>query len=180
MMKIFLKKIRVLLANRSFSSKRNYLIKRGCKIGKGTRLICSVESIGTEPYLVTIGENCLFSSEIMLCTHDGGVKVLNTLGYFPQRHDKIGCVKIGNNCFLGHRVIVLPNVSIGDNCIIGSGAIVTRDIPANTVCAGIPAKVICTIDDYYKKNIDRFFPTPTLSPEAKQKYLVNKLIKNVE
>lgn len=173
-------KMQIVLANRSFSSKIRYLRKEGCKIGEGTRLICSVESIGTEPYLVSIGDNCLFSTEIMFCTHDGGVKVLNSLGYFSQRHDKMGCIKIGNNCFIGHRVIILPNVSIGDNCIIGSGAVVTKNIPANSVCAGIPAKVVCSIDEYYNKNVNRFFPTPALSKKDKRHYLTQHFFNDKE
>lgn len=50
-------------------------------------------------------------------------------------------VTIGNNCWLGVGVIVLPGVSIGDEVVVGAGSIVTRDLPAGTVCFGSPAKV---------------------------------------
>lgn len=52
---------------------------------------------------------------------------------------------------IGSRVIVLPNVQIGSDVIIGAGAIVTKDIPSNSIVAGIPAKVIGTFDDFVKK-----------------------------
>lgn len=53
--------------------------------------------------------------------------------------------------FIGHSAIVLPNVNIGDDVIIGAGAIVTKDIPPNSVVAGVPARVICSTDDYRGK-----------------------------
>lgn len=137
-------------ANRSFGSKIDYLRSKGCKVGSKTRLLYSVECFGNEPYLVEIGDDCLFSTEISILTHDGGVKVLNTLNYFGgQSMDKMGKVKIGDNCFIGRRSTIMPGVTIGDNVIVGTGAIVTKDVPSNTVVAGIPAKIICTIDEYY-------------------------------
>lgn len=160
-------------ANRTFESKRKYLIKRGCRIGKGTRLISDVSAIGSEPYLVTIGDNCLFSSNVNLFTHDGGVKVLNALNSFEKRQDKIGPIEIGNNCFIGHGAIILPNVTIGDNCVVGAGSVVCKNIPSNSVCAGVPAKIICSIDEYKRKNKDHFFPTPEFPPPEKRAYLEN-------
>lgn len=47
--------------------------------------------------------------------------------------------------------MVLKGSSIGDNCFIGAGSIVTHNIPANSIAAGRPAKVICRLDDYYKR-----------------------------
>lgn len=47
---------------------------------------------------------------------------------------------------------MLCNVNIGDNCIIGVGSVVSKDIPANTVAAGNPAKVICSIDEFKAKH----------------------------
>lgn len=51
-------------------------------------------------------------------------------------------VRIGRNCWIGAGAIVLPGVSIGDNTVIGAGSVVTRDIPANAVAVGNPARVI--------------------------------------
>ena len=51
-------------------------------------------------------------------------------------------VTIGNDVWLGRRVIIMPGVNIGDGCVIGAGAVVTKDIPAYSVAAGVPAKVI--------------------------------------
>ncbi len=65
-------------------------------------------------------------------------------------------VHIGRNCWLGAGVTVLPGVTIGDNSVIGAGSLVTRDIPANVVAYGVPAKVVREIDEhdreYYHKD----------------------------
>ena len=65
-------RIRLFWANRSFKSKRDYLLKQGAIIGNGTRLISPISALGSEPYLVTIGKNCLISSDVNFFTHDGG------------------------------------------------------------------------------------------------------------
>lgn len=56
-------------------------------------------------------------------------------------------VHIGNNCWFGASVTVLPGVTIGDNCVIGAGSVVTRDIPEGSFAAGVPCKVIRRIDE---------------------------------
>ena len=69
-------------------------------------------------------------------------------GFVPEhRHDLHPLpVRIGNNVWVGANVTILPGVSIGDNAIIAAGAVVTKDIPANMLAAGIPAKVIRQIN----------------------------------
>jgi acetyltransferase-like isoleucine patch superfamily enzyme len=166
-------RIRIYLANRNWESKRKYLVKEGATIGKGTRLNGDVLTFGTEPYLITVGENCLFADGVRMITHDGGVKVLNDLNYFEQRMDKLGSITIGNNVYVGMDAFIMPGVTIGNNVIIGAKAIVTHNIPDNSVAVGIPARVIYTIDDYYNSAVAKnvFYPTLGLSKDEKRKYL---------
>ena len=169
----------LLVANLSYKNKRKYLIKRGANIGSGTRMNCNVDAFGTEPYLITVGENCLFAANINLITHDGGIKVLNALGYFDgKRMDNIAPIVIGNNVYIGMGAYIMPGVHIGDNVIVGAGAIVTKDIPSNSVCVGIPARVIKTIDEYYQglKSSDKLFPTPVMSSSKKREYLQSHIL----
>jgi maltose O-acetyltransferase len=67
----------------------------------------------------------------------------------PQpRRDRLEAAKpitIGDNVWLGGGAIVLPGVTIGDNTVIGAGAVVTKDIPANSVAVGNPARVVRVI-----------------------------------
>ena len=160
--------------NKNDASKRVWLRSLGARIGEGTRFI-GKPYLGSEPYLIEIGNDCLISDKVSFFTHDGGVKVLNDAGFFNgQRMDKMARIKIGSNCFIGSGARIMGGVKIGDNCIIGAASIVTRDVPNGCVVAGMPAKVICSIEEYYKKNKARgvFFPTPSLTPEEKKNYLV--------
>lgn len=66
----------------TYEGKRKFLIKCGAKIGENTRLNCLTSAFGSEPYLVECGQDCLFAWDVHFLTHDGGIKVLNSLGYF--------------------------------------------------------------------------------------------------
>lgn len=82
-------------------------------------------------------------------------------------------VVIGNNVFIGMNSIILPGVTIGDNVIIGAGSVVAKDIPANSVCAGVPARVIKTMDEYAQKfKKDGALPTKAMNYEDKKNYLL--------
>ena len=67
--------------------------------------------------------------------------------------DPGGEVIIGDNVFVGYKACILKNTKIGNNVIIGARAVVKGHVPSNTVWAGVPAKQICTLEDYYKKRL---------------------------
>ena len=64
---------------------------------------------------------------------------------------KIGSIHIEDNVFIGSHTIILCDVNIGSNVIIGAGSLVNKDIPANSVYAGVPAKYICSFDEFVEK-----------------------------
>ena len=87
---------------------------------------------------VTIGDQVSFGHEVMLLTGTH---------QFGDSHRRCGefftCpVTIGNGVWVGSRTTILPGVTIGDGAVIGAGALVNRDVPANTLFAGVPAKMI--------------------------------------
>ena len=170
---LILGKLSFLLANRRDDTKIEWLRKQGCKIGDKTRFVGNCAGVGSEPYLVEIGYDCLISDHVNFFTHDGGVSVLNSLGYFETPNDKMARIKVGNNCFVGSHSTIMMGVTIGDNCIIGANSVVSKNIPSNSVAAGMPAKVICTIEEYYQKNAARgyFYPTAFMPNKQKRKYL---------
>lgn len=84
-------------------------------------------------------------------------------------------LKWGNNCFVGSGAKIMPGVKIGDNVIVGAGAIVTKDVQSNSIVAGVPAKVVCTIEEFYEKNKDNFYPTASMKWEEKKKYILEHL-----
>lgn len=126
-------------------------IKNGLKVGKnfwhGNN--CSFDI--SHCWLITIGDNVTFASRVMLLAHDASTKKLT--GY-----TKIGLIEIKDNVFIGAGTIILPNVKIGANAIVGAGSVVTKNIPTNEVWGGVPAKKICSVEDFKNKysNLDRF------------------------
>jgi maltose O-acetyltransferase len=67
-------------------------------------------------------------------------------------YTKVANVYIGNKVFIGAGSVILPGVKIGDEVVIGAGSVVAKDVPSKSVVAGVPAKVICSLDDYLNKN----------------------------
>ena len=80
-------------------------------------------------------------------------------------YTKIGCVKIGDNVFIGAGSIILPNVTIGNNVILGAGSVISKNIPSNSVYAGNPVKFICPLHEYHAKNDDLIKTRPLYGEE---------------
>ena len=148
----------------------NYWKSKGLRIGNNCKLMSPI-SFGSEPYLITIGNSVRINSNVVFVTHDGGVWVLRNKYNELSDVDKFGTICVGNNVHIGTNAVIMPGVTIGDNCIIGVGAVVTKDIPANTVAVGVPARVIETIEEYKEKNIGQFLHTKGMTAEEKKKYL---------
>lgn len=148
-----------------------YARNLGVKVGKSFSVTGAV-SYSSEPYLITIGDNVRLSDNVRFITHDGGMHVIRQYKNIPA--DSFGKITIGNNVFIGMSTMILPGVTIGDNVVIGCGSIVTKDIPSNSIAVGSPARVIETLDEYYKKNEKNIELTKNMTPEEKKKYLIEK------
>lgn len=148
------------------------LRKNGLRYGKNFDVASNV-NFGSEPYLISIGNDVRISMNTQLITHDGGIWTLRKMGLLEDA-DCFGEIKIGNNVNIGMNVIILPGVKIGDNCVIGAGAVVTRNVPSNTIVAGIPARQIETIEEYYEKKKNVCDYTKHMNPKEKKKYLYAK------
>lgn len=172
-----LERLYVSVALRSNESRIKYLRDAGAIIGKGV-CIGKVSMLGTEPYLVEIGDNTfLTGGDTQILTHDGACAVTYRMGYYPEECDYLGRVKIGANCFIGNKCIIMKHVTIGDNCIIGAGSVVTKSIPADSVACGVPAKVICSVADYVNKNAAFFDKTHCMTAYEKRLYVIDHMEK---
>lgn len=143
----------------------------GAVIGKNVSFI-GAQDFSSEPYLCKIGDNTTLSFDVHLITHDGGTRVIRNLPDGNKETVIYGTIKIGNNCFIGARTVILPNVEIGDNTIIGAGSVVTKNIPSNVVAAGVPCKIICTLDEWREKHKDDFLYMVSLPYNKKKEFLL--------
>ena len=139
----------------------NYLRKIGVRIPvdyyeNNTGYIApSVNFDGNDYRLISIGKNTTISMQVVVLTHDYSiVKGLQAMG-LPTNKRFLKPVSIGANCFIGARSFLLPGTEIGDNCIIGAGSIVRGKIPDNSIVAGNPAKVICGIEEWIQRHIEK-------------------------
>ncbi len=128
-----------------------YLRRKGVKVGKGVifRDAASATIDLTRPSLITIGDNVDINVNFTIMTHDFVSGVF--LNHFKDMVNSSGAVTLGNNIYIGRDVTILKGVSVGDNCVIGLGSIVTSDIPAGSVAVGAPARVVCSIEEYYAR-----------------------------
>ena len=126
---------------------------RWCWIGHGTKLRVheGVVSIGAKTVLgqectisafqgVTIGRECIVADRVMLIDFDHGVveveRPIRLQGIYKRD------VAVGHNCWIGYGACILRGVTIGDNCVIGTNTVVTKDVAADAVVAGAPARVL--------------------------------------
>lgn len=129
----------------------SYLRANGVKVGDNVkfRFPKSTTIDVSRPSLVELGSNLDINANFTVMTHDFGTYVFRNT--FHDYVSSSGRVKIGSNIYFGRDVTILKGVTIGDNCIVGLGSVVTHNIPSNSVAVGNPCRVICTLEDYYKK-----------------------------
>jgi acetyltransferase-like isoleucine patch superfamily enzyme len=122
-------------------------------LGHGTKIRCheGVVSIGAKTVMgqectisafqhVSIGRECVIADRVMLIDFDHGVveveRPIRLQGIYKRD------TRVGNNVWIGYGACILRGVTVGDNAIIGTNAVVTKDVPANAVVGGVPARII--------------------------------------
>ena len=131
---------------------------RFCWIGDGTKIRSheGVVEIGAKTVFgqectisayrrVRIGEQCVIADRAMFIDFDHGVVEVER----PIREQGIykRDVHVGHNCWIGYGACILRGVTVGDNSVIGTSSVVTKDLPANAVAAGLPARVLRMRDE---------------------------------
>ena len=121
-------------------------------IGDNVRLPASLVPLHSE--LISIHNNVEIASGVKFVVHDAIHGVLN-LKFFGclegEFKEKLDCIEVMDNVFIGANSVILGGVRIGSNVVIGSNTLVNKDIPDGTVWGGIPARQLGTFDDFVAK-----------------------------
>jgi maltose O-acetyltransferase len=114
----------------------------GYNVQLGERVYFNVNCVVLDAAKVTIGNNVFIGPGVHIYTATHPTNALERRSVvFAQS------VSIGNDCWIGGNTVICPGVIIGDGCTIGAGSVVTKDIPANSLAVGNPAKVIKKLID---------------------------------
>jgi serine acetyltransferase len=122
-------------------------------LGHGTKIRCheGIVEIGAKTVMgqectisaykrVRIGEQCVIADRAMFIDFDHGVveveRSIRKQGIYTRE------VEVGSNVWIGYGACILRGVSVGDNSIVGTNSVVTKDVPANAVVAGVPARIV--------------------------------------
>lgn len=123
----------------AFEEQIDFYRKCGTNIGERVRFLGRID--GVNPQLVSIGDYSVVGIHSVLLAH------CPIRGALPCR--------IGKFVYIGFGAIILPGVTIGDHCLNGAGAVVTRDVPAGSVVAGNPARVLRSLAQNELEKIER-------------------------
>jgi acetyltransferase-like isoleucine patch superfamily enzyme len=101
--------------------------------------------------LISLHDNVKIAANVVFITHDITHRMLRDMMSGKKFPEKIGCIEVMDNVFIGANSVVLNNVRIGPNVIVAAGSVVAKDIPPGVVVGGVPAKVIGSFDDFVAK-----------------------------
>lgn len=121
---------------------------KGMHIGEDVLLPPSTFIDQSHCFLISIGDHCGFGPDCLILAHDAQMDEFLDAA-------RIGRVILHPSCHIGARTIILPGVEIGPRTIVGAGSVVTKSLPPDTVCAGNPAKVISSLEEYLERHRKR-------------------------
>ena len=125
----------------------------GLQVGTDVWLPASTWIDTSHCHLISIGDHCGFGEQCLILAYDAQMDEFLDAA-------RVGRVIIHPSSHIGARAIILPGVEIGPRTIVGAGSVVSRTLPPDTVCAGNPARVICTLEEYLAKHRTRLATAP--------------------
>lgn len=167
------------------SDKRtDYLRKHHVFREIGQKVYLQSRKIPLYANLISFHNNIRCAANVDFVTHDVMHTVLgNAAGKPGQYPEKIGCIEIFDNVFIGANSTILYGTKIGPNAVVAAGAVVTKDVPPGSVVGGVPAKVIGSFDKLLEDRLVAPYPMEikpkgqVVSPELEE-YMWNEFRKN--
>lgn len=135
------------------AARTEYLKKKNVFSSMGENCSIMDRKVPLYANLIKMGNNVHIASQVDFITHDITHVMLNRISGTDIK-EKVGCIEIGDNVFIGSNTTVLNDVRIGSRVIIGAGSLVNKDIPDNSIAAGVPATLIGNFDDFYQKRLN--------------------------
>lgn len=140
----------------------------GVNVGENTTFPPDI-GFPSEPYLVSIGNNVQITSKVCFFTH-GGCHVIRK---DHPSFDFFGKVVVEDWVYIGCGSLIMPGVTIGEGTLVAAGSVVTKSTPPHTVVGGNPAKVLCTTDDFIKRNSAFDTKTGGMGGAKKKEFLLS-------
>lgn len=127
---------------------RPFILRRmGCKVGKGCFMGDYVRIDTSHPDLITIEDNVSIASGSRLLCHQRDFSDFCVGDDYMKLGYVVKPIVLKKGCLVGMESFVMPGVTIGEGAIVGAGSLVTKDIPAWTIAAGRPARVVKQIPE---------------------------------
>lgn len=140
-----------LMCMRSAHKRAEYLRKHNVFAHIGENCDVMFRKVPLYPQLISLGNNVWIAANVTFVTHDVIHYMLNDMQDEYKFTEHIGCIEINDNVFIGANSTILSNVRIGPNVIVGAGSLVNKNLEDNGVYAGVPARYICSFDEYMEK-----------------------------
>lgn len=126
----------------------------------GENVLYQPRTIPLYPELIKLHNNIVIAAKVTFITHDVIHTMLNKCKNTTDTYKEfIGCIEIMDNVFVGTNTTILYNVKIGSNVIIGANSLVNKDLESGFVYAGIPARKVCSFDEFINKRKNCSFTT---------------------
>ena len=144
---------------RGSGARADYARKKNIYRSMGENVSIQPRTIPLYPELISFGNNVVIAKNVDFCTHDVIHVVLNNLNSLGSGgvnescrfRERIGCIEICDNVFVGSNSVILYDVRIGPNVIIASGSVIVKDCEPDGVYAGVPARKVGTFSDFIRK-----------------------------